>query len=150
MALSISFFPPLPGYFFGVVEGLWEMSVRLFGGLQYSFWDVFYPTVWISTRILKLQADLHWWVSRWYIFGSVWPVFDEMTQPQVIVQDLLHFTKRNPWWHPYSKKTYEGIRGIIQLLFARKINKKISGLLSFLKIIPGMFITGRKSSNQIK
>jgi len=76
--------------------------------------------------------------------------FDEMTQPQVIVQDLLHFAIRNPWWHPYSKKTYEGIRGIIQLLFARKINKKISGLLSFLKIIPGMFNTVRKSSNQIK
>ena len=76
--------------------------------------------------------------------------FDEMTQPQVIVQDLLHFAIRNPWWHPYSKKTYEGIRGIMQFLFARKINKKISGLLSFLKTIPGMFITGQKSSKQIK
>lgn len=65
--------------------------------------------------------------------------FEEMTQPQVIVQDLLHFASRNPWWHPYSQKIYQGIEGAIDFLFSRRISGRIAGLWKFLKIVPRMF-----------
>ena len=29
--------------------------------------------------------------------------FDEMTQPQVVTTELLHFAKRNLFWHPYDE-----------------------------------------------
>jgi hypothetical protein len=57
----------------------------------------------------------------------------------VIVQDLLHFASRNPWWHPYSQKIYQGIEGAIDFLFARRISERIAGLWKFLKIVPRMF-----------
>jgi succinate-semialdehyde dehydrogenase/glutarate-semialdehyde dehydrogenase len=67
--------------------------------------------------------------------------FEEMTQPQVIVQDLLHFASKNPWWHPYSHKIYQGIEGAIDLLFSRRSYERIAGLWKFLKIVPRMFST---------
>ncbi len=65
--------------------------------------------------------------------------FEEMTQPQVVVQDLLHFARKNPWWHPYSLKSYDGIKGIMQFLYSKRISKKLSGIFDFLKIVPDMF-----------
>lgn len=65
--------------------------------------------------------------------------FDEMTQPQVIVQDLLHFAKKNPWWHPYSKKVYDGLKGIMEYLYGRNFITRSRGLFRFLKLVPGMF-----------
>ena len=67
--------------------------------------------------------------------------FEEMTQPQLIVQDLLPWIKRYPWWHPYSEDSYLGIRGIMQLLYAKNKLIKIKGLLKILKFIPGLFST---------
>jgi succinate-semialdehyde dehydrogenase/glutarate-semialdehyde dehydrogenase len=69
--------------------------------------------------------------------------FEEMSQPQVIVQDLLHFAARNPWWHPYSQKTYDGIKGMMHTLFSRRAGVKLAGIRSFLKILPRMFSADR-------
>jgi succinate-semialdehyde dehydrogenase/glutarate-semialdehyde dehydrogenase len=66
--------------------------------------------------------------------------FDEMTQPQVIVKDILPFVKKNLWWHPFSKKLYDGLKGLMDLLYAKKISKKISGAINLLKIVPRIFI----------
>jgi acyl-CoA reductase-like NAD-dependent aldehyde dehydrogenase len=77
--------------------------------------------------------------------------FKEMTQTQVVVQDLLHFAKKNPWWHPYSKKTYLGIKGNMQALYSKNIWHKISGLVDFIKIVPGMFsVDSKRSDNSEK
>lgn len=65
--------------------------------------------------------------------------FEEMSQPQVVVQDLLHFALRNPWWHPYSQKIYQGIAGAMDFLFSTRISQRIVGLWKFLKIVPRMF-----------
>jgi succinate-semialdehyde dehydrogenase/glutarate-semialdehyde dehydrogenase len=67
--------------------------------------------------------------------------FEEMTQPQVIVKDLLPWIKRYPWWHPNSEKSYKGIRGILHFLYSKRIVTKIEGLRQFIKIIPSMFST---------
>ena len=68
--------------------------------------------------------------------------FDEMTQPQVVVQDLLSFAKKNPWWHPYNQKVYQGIRGALEFLYDSRLITRISGLVKFLKLVPSMFSRG--------
>jgi succinate-semialdehyde dehydrogenase/glutarate-semialdehyde dehydrogenase len=77
--------------------------------------------------------------------------FKEMTQTQVVVQDLLHFAKRNPWWHPYSKKEYLGIKGNMQALYSKNLWQRISGLINFIKIVPAMFsVDSKRSDNSEK
>jgi succinate-semialdehyde dehydrogenase/glutarate-semialdehyde dehydrogenase len=77
--------------------------------------------------------------------------FKEMTQTQVVVQDLLHFAKRNPWWHPYSKKEYLGIKGNMQALYSKNLWHRISGLINFIKIVPAMFsVDSKRSDNSEK
>jgi succinate-semialdehyde dehydrogenase/glutarate-semialdehyde dehydrogenase len=67
--------------------------------------------------------------------------FEEMTQPQLIAQDLLPWIKRYPWWHPYSENSYIGIHGILHFLYAKNIFAKLNGLMKFIKIVPGLFLT---------
>jgi len=66
--------------------------------------------------------------------------FDEMTQPMVIVNDLLPFQKKGLWWHPYSKKLYEGLKGINEFLYRKNLIKKLSGLIKLLRVFPRIFI----------
>ena len=76
--------------------------------------------------------------------------FEEMTQPKLIVQDLLPWIKKYPWWQPYSKKSYRGVYGIMQLLYAKKLSIKLIGLIRLLKIIPGLLSTkNRVGKNDI-
>jgi acyl-CoA reductase-like NAD-dependent aldehyde dehydrogenase len=56
------------------------------------------------------------------------PGFEEMTQTKVVVNDLLHGLPKSLWWYPHSKKSYDGIKGIIELLYAKNLGKKLSGL----------------------
>jgi succinate-semialdehyde dehydrogenase/glutarate-semialdehyde dehydrogenase len=70
--------------------------------------------------------------------------FYEMTQPQVVVDDLLYFAKKNPWWHPYSQRVYDGIRGVMLFLYGNGIMNRIKGLLKFIRLVPSMF--SRKSN----
>jgi succinate-semialdehyde dehydrogenase/glutarate-semialdehyde dehydrogenase len=67
--------------------------------------------------------------------------FDEMSQPQVIVHDILPFARQNIWWHPHGKKIYEGLLGAIRFLYSRSIRKKTKGLCHLLKILPRYFST---------
>ena len=72
--------------------------------------------------------------------------FSEMTQPQVIVDDLLSFAKKQLWWHPYSKDVYDGLKGIMELLYAKLLTNKLTGLIKVLKSIPRMFVSKNQSS----
>ena len=67
--------------------------------------------------------------------------FDEMTQPQVIVDDLMPFVRQNMWWHPHGKKIYRGLAGAIQFLYAKSIFQRAGGLVDLLKIVPRYFRT---------
>ncbi|GBE27959.1 putative succinate-semialdehyde dehydrogenase [NADP(+)] 2 [bacterium BMS3Bbin03] len=67
--------------------------------------------------------------------------FLEMTQPKVIVKDRLSFAKRDLWWHPYSKKLYDGILGSLNLLYGKNMGARLKGLWKLLKIVPRMFKT---------
>lgn len=65
--------------------------------------------------------------------------FDEMTQPQIIVDDRLSLTKKNVWWHPYSPEVYDGLVGGIYLLYHKNIFKKISSALKLTKVFFRVF-----------
>ncbi|MDQ7815910.1 MAG: aldehyde dehydrogenase family protein [Melioribacteraceae bacterium] len=65
--------------------------------------------------------------------------FDEMTQPMVIVKDLLSFTKKQLWWHPYSIKIYDGLKGLINLLYNKSLLLRIKSVGKLIKILPRMF-----------
>lgn len=65
--------------------------------------------------------------------------FDEMTQPMVVVHDYMPFLKRNLWWHPYNKKLYDGLKGILSFLYGKNIGERISGLTKLIKIFPRVF-----------
>lgn len=66
--------------------------------------------------------------------------FDEMTQPQVVITDLLHFAKRNMWWHPHSREVYEGIRGAIDAFYGgTDVMARVNGVRKLMGIVPRMF-----------
>jgi succinate-semialdehyde dehydrogenase/glutarate-semialdehyde dehydrogenase len=65
--------------------------------------------------------------------------FDEMTQPMVIVNDILPFQKKSLWWHPFNKKLYDGLKGMPMLLYGKKFSLRLNGLIRLLKIFPRMF-----------
>ena len=63
-----------------------------------------------------------------------------MTEPQVVITELLHHSTRNVWWHPYSETVYKGLRGTTQLfLRARSVGKRLEGLVDFAKLSVRMF-----------
>lgn len=66
--------------------------------------------------------------------------FAEMTEPQVIVNDIMPLVKRDMWWHPHNKKVYDGIKGILELLYGKGIKKRISGFYRMLLLFPRTFI----------
>jgi hypothetical protein len=35
--------------------------------------------------------------------------FDEMTQTQAIVHDILPFARQSMWWYPHGKELYRGL-----------------------------------------
>ena len=54
--------------------------------------------------------------------------FEEMTQPRVIVDDLMHWAPRNMWWYPHDKSVYEGLKGAMIALYGRGLFRRIGGL----------------------
>ncbi len=65
--------------------------------------------------------------------------FAEMTQPQVIVNDILPFARKNFWWYPFSEDIYRGIKGVALLLYSKKISHKLKGMRDLLKVFPRTF-----------
>lgn len=65
--------------------------------------------------------------------------FDEMTQPQTIVHDVLPFVRKDLWWPPYGPKVYEGLRGFVMFFYGRGIFKRLTGLVALLRIFPRIF-----------
>ncbi|MCK5797822.1 MAG: aldehyde dehydrogenase family protein [Deltaproteobacteria bacterium] len=65
--------------------------------------------------------------------------FDEMTQPQCIVHDYLPGVRRNMWWHPFSARVYEGLRGILDLLYGRGVGQRLEGARQLARLFPRTF-----------
>lgn len=54
--------------------------------------------------------------------------FHEVTQPKVVVDDLLHRAPRNFWWPPYDEPLFRGLLGGLDLLLAPSLGRRLSGL----------------------
>ncbi|MBN1497126.1 MAG: aldehyde dehydrogenase family protein [Spirochaetes bacterium] len=54
--------------------------------------------------------------------------FAEMTQPMVIVNDVMPFARKQFWWHPHSHAVYAGIRGVVYLLYGKNLLYRVKGL----------------------
>jgi len=65
--------------------------------------------------------------------------FLEMTQPQVIVNDIMPFAKRDFWWHPNSKRVYDGLKGALLFFYGKGIAKRLGGLKNLMEIFPDTF-----------
>lgn len=65
--------------------------------------------------------------------------FDEMTQPQVIIKDIMPLAKRNLWWPPNNADVYNGIKGLIDFSYSHKLSRRINGIRRLLKILPRWF-----------
>jgi len=68
--------------------------------------------------------------------------FAEMTQPQVIVHDILPFARRSMWWYPHGKGLYRGLIGALELLYGKSIPRRLGGLAKLLTIVPRYFTQG--------
>jgi acyl-CoA reductase-like NAD-dependent aldehyde dehydrogenase len=68
--------------------------------------------------------------------------FAEMTQPQVIVHDILPFARRSMWWYPHGKGLYRGLLGALDLLYGKSIPNRLKGLAKLLTIVPRYFTRG--------
>jgi succinate-semialdehyde dehydrogenase/glutarate-semialdehyde dehydrogenase len=65
--------------------------------------------------------------------------FDEMTQTQVVIKDVMPLTRKNLWWPPNSPEVYNGIKGVIELWYAKSLNRRLAGMADVVRIIPRMF-----------
>lgn len=68
--------------------------------------------------------------------------FAEMTQPQVIVHDILSFARRSMWWYPHGEGLYRGLLGALELLYGKSIPHRLKGLWKLLTIVPRYFTRG--------
>jgi succinate-semialdehyde dehydrogenase/glutarate-semialdehyde dehydrogenase len=62
--------------------------------------------------------------------------FDEMTQVQCIVHDRLGWTRRNLWWPPYGPVVYDGLRGLLDMLYGKTLGGRLAGLRKFVRLLP--------------
>lgn len=66
----------------------------------------------------------------------------EMTQPQCVVHDYLPKVKKNFWWHPHGPSIYNGLRGLLDFLYADGIWVRLKGLVKLLRVYPRTFFGG--------
>ena len=68
--------------------------------------------------------------------------FGEMTQPQVVVDDLLAtmpFVRRNFWWQPFEKSQYEGAKGLIDAFHGKGFRERFVGFNKLSRAFLGTF-----------
>jgi acyl-CoA reductase-like NAD-dependent aldehyde dehydrogenase len=58
----------------------------------------------------------------------------EMTQARVVVDDVLPGVQKNIWWYPHSRSLYTGMKSLVDLLYAKRIGKRILGIPRFLLV----------------
>jgi hypothetical protein len=63
----------------------------------------------------------------------------EMTQVQCLVHDFMPKVMKNFWWHPHDSQVYQGLRGIIDLLYGKSFGQRLWGLQKLLKVFPRTF-----------
>jgi len=65
--------------------------------------------------------------------------FEEVTAPQVVVEDWLKLARRNIFWHPYGDDVYQGLKGVMTALYGKGWNARLAGAWRFTRLLPRMF-----------
>lgn len=65
--------------------------------------------------------------------------FAEMTQPQVIVNDIMPFAKRNFWWHPHDEKMYKGLKAVTGILYSHSISVRLKSIFALTRVFMRTF-----------
>lgn len=61
---------------------------------------------------------------------------EEMTAPQVVVDERLPFLQRNVFWHPYDAGVYFGLRGMLDAVAGRGLRRRLQGAIRFARLLP--------------
>jgi succinate-semialdehyde dehydrogenase/glutarate-semialdehyde dehydrogenase len=67
---------------------------------------------------------------------------EEMTQARTVVDDVLPFVRRDAWWYPHSREVYDGLLGLLHLLYGASLSLRITGGRAFGKTLLRMFRKG--------
>ncbi|MEN6331033.1 MAG: aldehyde dehydrogenase family protein [Smithella sp.] len=62
-----------------------------------------------------------------------------MTQPKVIIDDIMPRVKKNMWWYPHGKEVYEGLKGVLNFLYAPNAALRFQGMMKMLKLFARAF-----------
>jgi succinate-semialdehyde dehydrogenase/glutarate-semialdehyde dehydrogenase len=54
---------------------------------------------------------------------------EEMTNPRVVVDDILPGVQKNMWWYPHDRSVYEGLKGGMIAMYGNGLGRRIVGLL---------------------
>lgn len=65
---------------------------------------------------------------------------EEMTQPRVVVDDIMPGVQKNMWWYPYSKEVYDGLKGVLNFLYARDMTDRFSGMIRMVRLFMRSFV----------
>ncbi|MFH0988396.1 MAG: aldehyde dehydrogenase family protein [bacterium] len=59
---------------------------------------------------------------------------EEMTQPRVVIDDILPGVQKNMWWYPHNKAVYEGLRGALYFLYSKDLLLRIRGGMKLVRV----------------
>ncbi len=65
--------------------------------------------------------------------------FEEMIRKRFVVYDILPMVKKDLWWHPFDRKVYKGIKGVMEMLYGTAVGMRLRGMINLLKIVPRIF-----------
>jgi acyl-CoA reductase-like NAD-dependent aldehyde dehydrogenase len=65
---------------------------------------------------------------------------EEMTQPRVVVDDIMPFLQKDMWWYPHDKSVYTGLSGVLNFLYAKSLSQKFKGMINLIKVFSRSFI----------
>jgi len=64
---------------------------------------------------------------------------EEMTQPRVVIDDIMPGIQKNMWWYPHNKSIYDGLKGGIEFLYSKEMIKRFNGLGKLIRVFLGSF-----------
>ncbi|MEJ5273324.1 MAG: aldehyde dehydrogenase family protein, partial [Spirochaetota bacterium] len=61
--------------------------------------------------------------------------FYEMLTKKVVISDSFKFSKKQIWWHPYSKIIWDGLVGAVKFLYSNSLKEKFEGIKNLTRLL---------------
>ncbi len=59
---------------------------------------------------------------------------EEMTQTRVVVDDFMPGVQKDMWWYPHGKEIYDGLKGVLDFLYAGDLAARVRGMTGMIKL----------------